>query len=622
MPSKRAFLLAMNNKGPYVDYLFDKGSVSSYSVVDVATPTIRITPVRHWSSNWAWWAIRSKHWEGKTPHFLIAKSAHYSMDITERLAVWGTNIDGDIWHDFDSVTEDANDVIFYNNTPFPAGTIYIAALPMYPFSRIQRKMSEWAADARVTQTSSTTNFVLGHATSRALGDGSGRTSPPLPFYGFKISKANSNTKNKMVITAYSHPSETHGPFQLEGAMDWMLGGSVEAELLLDWFDVYVYPCINPQGVEGGWFRSSPQTPNDDNNRIWDTTGVNEAVDAFKTAMAADVGGDMEIGIDFHGWMSSSATPFSTATDITTAAQVAYFAKIQTIRPTYSMLASDIPTSLKAWQEANLTPYMTIGPEVAGGKTISAIEYKNIGRDVLRTFELMSRAGYFTNGPGVGSRSFNGTTDRIDWASVANLKNTPTTVSAWARNLGAGATSDYMLQAHKSGNTAYGLVFYLYGGTEVGLIVASGSPYVWKVGFVPDFTSGWHHFLATWDGSLNSSGVNLYCDGNLVTNIDTQTNGTTAEDLTGSWSVGGRIYDDLRNFNGKLAQVACWNRVLTAGEIALLAGGYSPDRAAASSLLFYFKANTSSLVASVGGTGTADGTTFSSGPGNGPGIIYP
>jgi hypothetical protein len=70
--------------------------------------------------------------------------------------------------------------------------------------------------------------VIGYATARDAGDGSGRTAPALPFYGFKVTSAAANTKNKAILTAYNHPSETPGAYCLEGAIAWLLGGSPEA----------------------------------------------------------------------------------------------------------------------------------------------------------------------------------------------------------------------------------------------------------------------------------------------------------------------------------------------------------------------------------------------------------
>ena len=137
------------------------------------------------------------------------------------------------------------------------------------------------------------------------------------------------------------------------------------------------------------------------------------------------------------------------------------------------------------------------------------------------------------------------------------------------------------------------------------------------------TGAWIQFTITWTGAINSyAGVHIYKNGTELS-YSVNTNGASETTHSGSWSLGGRIYDDTRNLaDGKIAQVGVWNRVLTAGEIANLAAGYAPSLAAASGLQFYFKGNTASLTATPGGNGTADGTTQLTGVGTGPAIIYP
>jgi hypothetical protein len=131
-----------------------------------------------------------------------------------------------------------------------------------------------------------------------------------------------------------------------------------------------------------------------------------------------------------------------------------------------------------------------------------------------------------------------------------------------------------------------------------------------------------NLLVTSDGVMTDyTHLHMYKNGGEVTYLSGN-NGAGAElALVGKWSLMGRVLDDLRNVDGRIAQVGVWNRVLTAGEIANLGAFYAPDLAAPSGLQFYFKGNTSSLVASPGGTGTADGTSQLTGVGNGPGIIY-
>jgi hypothetical protein len=136
------------------------------------------------------------------------------------------------------------------------------------------------------------------------------------------------------------------------------------------------------------------------------------------------------------------------------------------------------------------------------------------------------------------------------------------------------------------------------------------------------TGVWQHILVTWDGvTALETGLHIYKNG-IEVSYGGHVHGANHYVYSGDYSLGGTEPVDNYNFDGKMAQVGVWNRVLTPTEIANLAAGYSPDLAAASGLQFYFKGNTASLTAVPGGLGVADGTAFVSGAGNGPPIIYP
>ncbi len=243
---KRFLFTPKGGLGPLYSSAFDSGSINTFVLVD-GTPTYRITPIYHWNSSWLWFAIRSRRWSGIIPHFLVAKADRFGAPSAgECLAVWGTSLDSDTWTLFANQNIGASDIEFYHDSAFPGGMIYIAYLPLYPTSRVDRKVAEWAAaDARIVDTRSSDDFVISSSTARTNRDG--RTAPVLPFYAFGLTNANANTKNVLILAAGNHPSETSGNFQLEGAINWLLAGSPEAEFLLDWFNVLVYPCTNPQG---------------------------------------------------------------------------------------------------------------------------------------------------------------------------------------------------------------------------------------------------------------------------------------------------------------------------------------------------------------------------------------
>jgi hypothetical protein len=837
-----------------IEFQFDQGSLLSYTITDPAVPTVRITLRKHWNNTWAWWCIRSNRFAGKTPTFLIDKANHYGLTTGEYLAVWSTTPDTDNWTIFDNVTIGDPDITISHNTAFPSGTIYIAAIPMYPFSRTQRKIAEWTVNPLVTETPNTTNKILGYSTARANGDG--RTAPILPFYGFKLTSAAANTKNKAILTAGNHPSETAGNYELEGAVDWLLGGSAHANFLLDWFEFYIYPSLNPQGRWGGWFRSGPQDATKDHNRYWNTGGL-EDVDAFLAAFTADTGGAIEVGIDYHAWMDNWIAKGYTR-DATDNLHIAFGNEMKALESAYTMVSDNTVSMLANVFQTVYSARLSLSSEIGGATTRTPANWKTTGEMTMKVLRKMLWEHYFTNHPdvtigsrvfngttdridyisqanfyahpmtasmwvnlsavpastngylfclnnntntnytivcsygtnrvsfvlnsgllawcdgsessqsfpivgqgwvhvlitwtgdtvdcssvhiyrngaerthasvngyagvyppatgtwsiggktyaddrnavgnfaqvrmfdrvltaeeisfeadgiltttnglvswfdgstsdlhdkvtgilgvadgtthatgagtgfgatypdpipsvtGTGSRNFNGTTDRIDWPSVANLKGSAITMSAWVYVVGPGATSDYAICMHGSSNASVGIVLLVPDATHIELY-RNGTSALVRFGTVSNLTQGWHHILGTHNGTINdATTVHLYCDGIECAEYTNPNNGAGEIENSGSWSVGGRIYDDLRNFNGQIAQAAVWNRVLTGAEITNLAAGQSPDLAASANLLFYFKGNTESLIAIPGGTGTADGTLQTVGTHNGPEITYP
>jgi hypothetical protein len=619
--NKARFLTVQSGGGTTpTGFNFDQGSGA---IAEVSTDVYRITPRAHWDSKWAWWALRSGKFAGKTPHFLIAKASHFNMVANEWLACWAAAADTDTWYNFDNVTIGATDLEFYHNSAFPGGTIYIAAMPMYPFSRTQRKVAEWTANALASSPASATAYVIGNATARDNGDTRG-TIPALPYYGIKFANATANTKNKAILASGNHPSENIGRFMFEGAVDWLLTTGYKQKVLLDWFEIWGYPCLNPQGVYGGWWRSSPQTPTSDNNRLWDTTGTNEAVDAFKTAWNTDVSNAVEAALDFHSWMAADGNK-GEAGDSTTAIWAAYIAAVTALDAAYSQRADETTASKlgnywRAWDVSKLTGH----PDHGGVTTLGPTEWKLAGRRFIEALADMVAAGRFANNPGVGSRDFNGTTDRIDWANVDNLKGDALTISAWVLPSSTPSTvNEYVVCLHDASDASNGITLNLINSGDKIDFVRTGATgdYLWYDNSATVTRDAWNHILVTSDGGLLSGSAALYVRGSAI--VQSFTNGSGAEkEHTGSWSIGGRVYSDTRNLEGRIAQVGVWNRVLNATEIANLAAGYAPDLAAASGLQFYFKGNTSSLAASPGGTGTADGTTSVTGVGNGPTIYYP
>lgn len=104
-------------------------------------------------------------------------------------------------------------------------------------------------------------------------------------------------------------------------------------------------------------------------------------------------------------------------------------------------------------------------------------------------------------------------------------------------------------------------------------------------FAAPSSSAWHSVITTFDGSNTSNTPIVYVDGSSVT--ITQVNAPSGTFGTGSanWYFGNRA-DGTRNWDGKLAECACWNKILTASEVQALARGVAPFFLQAASLVFY------------------------------------
>lgn len=363
----------------------------------VGTSSIRIAPYKHWNSQWAWWAFRSDTIGGTTPTFLIAKADHYNMVSGERLCCWARAADTDTWYDFDNVSIGASDLEFSNNSAFPAGVIYVAALPMYPFSRVQRKVSQWSGSRWVGQTASTTNYVISNATLRTVGDGSGRTAPALPFYGFKITGDRVGAKNKAILSAFNHPSETPGAFVFEAAIDYLLGASAEAEVLRDYFEFYCYPCVNPQGVWSGYFRSCPQDATRDHNREWDANDL-ECTTAFRAAFAADTGGTIDIGFDYHSQMDAGDILGSVQTGDTGGNYEYFRAEMAALDADFNLVQADVQDSLRYLWKGTYSASLAMTIEQQGELARGVAEYKTYGENTMKALYEMLVDGRFTYEP--------------------------------------------------------------------------------------------------------------------------------------------------------------------------------------------------------------------------------
>ena len=537
-------------------------------------------------------------------------------------ACWSYTADSDTWTKFDNVSIDATDLIFSHNTALPI-KVYIAFNPMYPFSRTRRLVTEWSSNILVSETVSTTNKIISYAP--AATDSGGRTIAALPYFAFKVANATANTKNKAIMTARLHSCEGAGAFEFEGAINWLLTTTPEQKFLLDWFTFFVYPNLMPRNTMAGHSRAEWDDFTQESNGQWDTTGLNPRVDAFKTAMTADTGGSVDVGLDYHAYYSSGTT-MGDVQDDTEAMHLKWKAEMLTYDPTYSFLKEILPYVTTAFWRDSLAAKIYLHSEQKMGLTRGIPEWKVFGENTMKTLTNMVAKGQFSNGPTLGSRSTIGASDKIAWPSIFNPGNNPMTIAMWVK-LSAVNVNQIFFEIH--GTNGYGM--YLW---NPGVIVGSG-----RLEFNRDSIAGqfmdkcsnsavltigqWTHLTVTWDGIFtSSSGVHLFVNGSEIPAAGFDGTGV-AKATDGAWNMCDPTGPNWQ-IRGSGAQIAFWDRVLDNASIAKLGktAGYAPSQFP-TGLRFYFPGNTGDLHDTItNNLGVATGMTQITGETNGPGIIYP
>lgn len=174
--------------------------------------------------------------------------------------------------------------------------------------------------------------------------------------------------------------------------------------------------------------------------------------------------------------------------------------------------------------------------------------------------------------------FNGSTDRIDWVTPYNHGGNAWSASVWVY-LDITSASQYVFTGQFNTNANRAFLIWINSSDYLNTFQDDTGDGQYQNRASGDTVSSgsWFNFISTWDGTWgDATTMHIYKDGVEVSSYSSSQNGTgTAASSDSDFSVGGRISDDLRNLDGKLAEVALWNRELTSGEITGLATGYAP-----------------------------------------------
>jgi len=203
-----------------------------------------------------------------------------------------------------------------------------------------------------------------------------------------------------------------------------------------------------------------------------------------------------------------------------------------------------------------------------------------------------------------AREFDGATDRIDFGSGAGVDLSglgALTTALWIRRDAGSADREYVIQWGSSAHIIWFTATELFG-----MILGRATAATEQNSNAVPADGVWEAWALTWDGGTNATSIKIFRNG-TETGYTGGVNGSGALLATASISLGGRTVDDLRNFDGSLADLGLWNRVLSAGEISGLARGFSPLHYSRG--LLYAPSLIRNPICPISGvSGTLDGTT--------------
>jgi hypothetical protein len=207
--------------------------------------------------------------------------------------------------------------------------------------------------------------------------------------------------------------------------------------------------------------------------------------------------------------------------------------------------------------------------------------------------------------GIGTTDGVATTDVIDTGYATT--STTTSCSAWIWITGAGGGNFGRIFDKGSSGTGTQVMYYDSAGAVLTVAFGWTTDGVWTVP-VPS-TGQWVHVLVTYDAGATANNPVIYLNGTSQT--VTRVTGPTGTVVTNAsnYLLGNRA-DNIRNWNGRLAEFAVWSSVLTSGNATSLSQGVRPD-AIGTAPVYYLPlcgvSSTETNAISGGTSGTVTGT---------------
>ena len=183
-------------------------------------------------------------------------------------------------------------------------------------------------------------------------------------------------------------------------------------------------------------------------------------------------------------------------------------------------------------------------------------------------------GTFTNGAtftsdDLGAFVGDGVDDHIDCGNNAIFQSCPLTIEAWVRCDADKDRNAILTKGRSSGNQTdrdMDIIWIDTSRTNMDFKVSDGSSFVVDLRVTKPSAEVWHHIVAQWDGTTNSNTAKLFTDNTLAG--QTTATGTGFRNAHDVFIGGQHPSNANRTWDGKIAVIRAYNRVLTTDEISI------------------------------------------------------
>ena len=183
-------------------------------------------------------------------------------------------------------------------------------------------------------------------------------------------------------------------------------------------------------------------------------------------------------------------------------------------------------------------------------------------------------GTFTNGAtftsdDLGAFVGDGVDDHIDCGNNAIFQSFPLTIEAWVRCDADKDRNAIFTKGRSSGSPTdrdMDIVWIDTSRTNMDFKVSDGSSFVVDLRVTKPSAEVWHHIVAQWDGTTNSNTAKLFTDNTLAG--QTTATGTGFRNAHDVFIGGQHPSNANRTWDGKIAVIRAYNRVLTTDEISI------------------------------------------------------